>query len=568
MDNKRLDELDLYVNNKKKVGIQMIKKIFRKMKFLKLLFKNDQEEHSKKTDSEVKIVKNIDKNIEFVREKFGKSSDLVIRRITIGSGRKKEAAVVYVEGLVDKTTVNESILRPLMVDARLVDNEGTVLKKNIVDLIQSSTITIGDIKNTKKLNYLVDSILTGETAVIINGCKKALLIGTRGWEERGIQQPETEVVIRGPREAFTETLRTNTAQLRRKIHNPNLVFESMKLGEQTKTEVCIAYIKGIANEKLINEIKRRLERVQTDAILESGYIEEFIEDAPFSPFSTVANTERPDVTAAKILEGRAAILVDGTPFALTVPMLFVESLQISEDYYSRPYYATIIRWIRFTALFVSILSPAVYVALATYHQEIIPTPLLITMIAATEGTPFPAFFAALMMGVVFEILREAGVRLPRPVGQAISIVGALVIGEAAVSAGLISAPMVIMVALTAIATFVVSAQSDAATILRLFLVILAGCLGAFGIMIGLLGILIHIVSLRSFGAPYFSPIAPLSFRDLKDVIIRSPIWAMFTRPRTIGWHDPQRQDFMLMPHPPQKNKEFDEDSQQGGPEQD
>lgn len=538
----------------------MIKEILRKIKFISLLIEDSNQENAE-TDIKSKISGSLKKNLKFINNKIGKSSDFVSRKIMIGSEEKIEASIIYIEGLVDKTYISENILKPLMLEARLVDNEKMPINSsNVIDFIQSNTLSTSELKYTVDLNCLIESVLTGETAILINNVKKALIIGTRGWEARSIQQPETEVIVRGPREGFTETLRTNTAQLRRKIHNPNLTFETMKLGKQTRTDICIAYIKGLANEKLIEEVKRRLKGIQTDAILESGYIEEFIEDAPFSPFSTIANTERPDVAAAKILEGRAAILVDGTPFILTVPMLFVESLQVSEDYYSRPFYSTLIRWIRFIAFLITILLPALYVALATYHQEIIPTSFLITMIAASEGTPFPAFVAALFMGIIFEILREAGVRLPRPVGQAVSIVGALVIGEAAVSAGIVSAPMVIMVALTAISSFVVAAQTDVATILRIFLTILAGVLGAFGIMIGMLGILIHMASLRSFGVPYLSPLAPLSPRDLKDVIVRAPLWAMFTRPRTIAWQDPQRQDFRMMPHPPQdKDKAEDQE---------
>lgn len=527
----------------------MLRKLLRKLRFIELLRNENNEEGDQEVVVDIQVAKKLQENLSYIEKRLGKSSDFVCRKIRLGSEDKIEAAIVYIEGLVDKTSISENILRPLMIDTRLVANEDTAV--NIVKVIETNTITSGDIRYTADLDCLIDSLLTGETGILINSSKKALIIATRGWEARGIQQPETEVVVRGPREGFTETLRTNTSQLRRKIHNPNLIFEAMKLGKQTKTEICIAYIKGLVNDKLVEEIKRRLEGIETDAILESGYIEEFIEDAPFSPFPTIANTERPDVAAAKLLEGRAAILIDGTPFVLTVPMLFVESLQISEDYYSRPFYATIIRWIRIIALFISILLPATYVALATFHQEIIPTPLLITMIAASEGTPFPVFMAAIFMGIVFEILREAGVRLPRPVGQAVSIVGALVIGEAAVSAGLISAPLVIMVALTAISSFVVSPQADAATVLRFILVMLAGSLGAFGIIIGLLGLLVHMTSLRSFGVPYLSPLAPLSLRDLKDVLVRSPLWAMFTRPRTIAWQDPQRQDFRMMPHPPQ-----------------
>jgi spore germination protein KA len=325
--------------------------------------------------------------------------------------------------------------------------------------------------------------------------------------------------------------------LRRKIKSPDLMFDSLKIGVRTKTDVCIAYINGLADPKLIEEIKRRLDRIKTDAILESGYIEQFIEDEPYSIFPMIANSEKPDKVAAKLLEGRAAILVDGTPFVLTAPALFIESFQAAEDYYSRPYFASLIRLLRYVSYFISILAPGLYVAISTFHQELIPTDLLLTMAAAHEGVPFPSVLEAAIMIIMFEILREAGVRLPRPIGSAVSIVGALVIGEAAVSAGLIGAPMVIVVAITAVSSFVVPAQTDSGAILRYGFLILAGFMGGFGIAIGLLAVLFYMASLKSFGVPYLSSLAPFNASDMKDVFIRAPIWEMNKRPKDIPCQD-------------------------------
>jgi spore germination protein KA len=282
------------------------------------------------------------------------------------------------------------------------------LEVDDIDIIRTTMISVGSVEQVNSINEVVDSCLSGDTVLLINGFKEALVISTRGWESRGVEEPKTESVVRGPREGFSETLRTNTTLLRRKIKNPDLTLESMKIGRKTKTSVCIAYLKGVANPRLIEEVKRRLKRINTDAILESGYIEEFIEDAPFSIFPTIANSEKPDVVAAKILEGRAAILVDGTPFVLTVPMVFIENFQSAEDYYSRAYFASLVRVLRFVSFMISTLAPALYVALTTFHQELIPTPLLFTMAAAREGIPFPAVLEAGMMIIVFEILREAG----------------------------------------------------------------------------------------------------------------------------------------------------------------
>jgi spore germination protein KA len=382
------------------------------------------------------------------------------------------------------------------------------------------------------------------------------VIGMRGWAERNIDEPDTEAVVRGSREGFTETLRTNTALIRRRIKNPNLVFESFKIGKQTHTDICIAYIDDIANKKVIEEVKNRLNRIDTDCILESGYIEQFIEDNPFSPFSTIGNSERPDTVAAKLLEGRVAIFCDGTPFVLTVPYLFIETIQISEDYYSRPYLSSLMRWIRLLAFFITLTTPALYVALETFHQEMIPTVLLITAAAAREGIPFPSFIETMLIGIIFELLRESGIRMPRPIGQAVSIVGALVIGEAAVQAGIIGAPMVIIAAVTGIASFIVPAALDALVFFRLFLVLLSAAFGLYGIVVGLIIMLAHVCSLRSFGTPYLAPFAPTIWKDLKDTLIRVPLWLMKSRPKSIAWKkNLKRQKLSLMPNKPDKNKE-------------
>lgn len=362
-----------------------------------------------------------------------------------------------------------------------------------------------------------------------------------------MEDPASETVIRGPREAFTECISNNAALLRIKIKNPALTFESMKIGKRTRTGVQLAYMKGTANPELVDKIKKRLQTIKTDAILESGYIEQYIEDAPFSIFATISYSEKPDVVAAKILEGRVAILVDGTPFVLTAPMLFVENFQTAEDYYNRPLYASMMRILRCVCYALSVFTPAVFVALVTFHQEMIPTPLLFTISAAREGVPFPAIMETGVMAVTFKILREAGLRLPRAVGQAVSIVGALVMGEAAVSAGLVSEPIVIVIALTGVAGFAVPSQADSGTILRFIFLLLGGTMGGFGIAMGILGTMVHLASLKSFGSPFLSPLAPLQPSDTKDAVIRAPLWSMVSRPKGMSKNNRVRQKFTVPP---------------------
>ncbi len=506
----------------------------------------------KKSRTSASVSAELTANLTYLQEALGSSTDVVIRQFTVGSAQPVKAALAFIDGLADNVMINESIMKPLMLEMRMVADG--LSKKDILTVIKDKVISMGQLREVDNLSAMLDGMLSGDTVLMLDGYSSALLFGTRGWESRGVEEPLTEAVVRGPREGFTETLRTNTSLLRRKIKNPLLRFEVLTLGRQTRTGICIAYIKDLADEKIVSEVRKRLERIDVDSILESGYIEEFIEDAPLSPFATVGNTEKPDVAAAKMLEGRVAILVDGTPFALTVPYLFVESIQTSEDYYTRTFFATLIRWIRIIALTSTALLPAVYIALLTFHQEMIPTQLLLSMAASAEGVPFPAFVQAFFMGLVFEILREAGIRMPRPVGQAVSIVGALVIGQAAVAAGLVLPSMVIVVAFTGITEFIVATQIESVTLFRIFVTGLAAVLGFYGILLATLALLIHVLTLRSFGVPFMSPLASGSIWDLKDVFLRVPKWAMLTRPQAIPTNNRLRQKPLQYPRPPSGKK--------------
>jgi spore germination protein KA len=530
----------------------MFRKIIKKLRLRQILQQNAKKKSQDNSSSkQTKLSHQLQDNLTLFRNILGQNSDLVIREFSFGGDGKTKAALIFFDGLVDKEIINESIIKPLMYDSHLFSPQ-QLKRQQSFDFLEKKMISVGEVKRISSVDDLLNDCLYGDTVFLIDNFAEALIINTKGWEFRGVTEPKTEAVVRGPREGFTETLNVSISLLRRKIRHPDLIMEKMQLGEKTKTEVCLAYLKGVVSSGLVAEVKTRLQSIKTDAILESGYIEQFIEDAPFSPFPTVANSEKPDVVAAKLLEGRVAILVDGTPMVLTVPMLFVEGFQTAEDYYSRPYYVSFIRFLRFISFFISLLAPGAYVALTTFHQELIPTPLLLTIAAAREGAPFPVVVEILLMGLFFEIIREAGIRLPRPIGSAISIVGALVIGEAAVSAGLIGAPIVIVIAITAITSFVVISLADVVLLLRLLLILAAAFLGGFGIIIFLLGLLIHLTTLRSFGAPYFAPFAPLNLRGLKDTVIRAPLWAMGTRPQAISTVNRRRQKFGLLPQPPSK----------------
>ncbi len=496
------------------------------------------------------ISKDLDRNLYFIKHIFAQCSDIIIREFKIGMDQQIEVFLVMVDGLTDKSAIHDNLIKALLLSHCKIN------KHNALPIVEQCVLSLASISKTKTLDNVVHAILAGDTALFIDGSDTVMIASLRAWESRSVEEPDTEAVVRGPREGFIETLRSNTALLRRYIRTPNLKTEMMNIGTQTKTDVCIIYIKGIVDEKIVQEVKLRLSKIEIDSILESGYIESFIEDAPFSLFPTVGNSEKPDVISAKLLEGRVAILVDGTPFVLTIPYLFIEAFQSSEDYYLRPYYASFIRLLRWLSFSIAVFLPSVYVALTTFHQEILPLSLLLSIAAAQEGTPFPAAFEAILMQIIYEILKEAGVRLPRPVGQAISIVGALVIGEAAVTAGLIGAPMVVIVALTAISSFVVPSLGDVNVMMRLGLLILSGFSGLYGIIMGFVVILIHQCSLRSFGIPYMSPIAPANLSDMKDVFVRVPWWAMLTRPNFSGAKNRKRQKYGQIPQPPSNERKI------------
>ena len=494
------------------------------------------------------LSKDINENLATIKNIFINTDDLIIREFKIGRELQVNAFAVMIVGLINEASVNENLIRPLM------SLDLDINKESTLKVVKESALFVASIQETRKLDDTVRGILSGDTALFIDETDSALIASFRGWQARSIVEPKTESVVRGPREGFVESLSTNIALLRRKIKNPQLKFEKMTVGNQTRTDISIAYIDNIANAKTVQEVKDRVSRIDTDSILESGYIEEFIEDAPYSLFPTVGNSEKPDIIAAKLLEGRIAVLTDGTPFVLTVPYLFIEAFQNSEDYYARPYLSTFIRWLRWLAFIISVFLPALYVAITTFHQELLPTSLLISVASSHEGIPFPTIVEAVLMQIAFEILREAGLRLPKAVGQAVSIVGALVIGEAAVSAGLVGSPMVVVMALTGISSFVVPTLTDVTTITRFILLLLAGFSGLYGVILGFVGIITHQLSLRSYGQPYLSPLAPLNVSDLKDVIIRTPWWAMNARPNGLSKNS-HRQKKSLIPHLPREEND-------------
>lgn len=500
-------------------------------------------------------------NLRLVRTALGESMDVIIREFTLGP---TPAALVYIDGLLDKPTVQENVLRAIMVDTHLIDAAGASAR-SLIPVVKERVLSVGDVQEVRDIEALISGVLDAHAAILFNQNDTGLIVNLPGFKVRSVEEPKTEPVVRGPREGFVESLRINLSLLRRKVKSSDLRLQHHRVGRVTRTDVCVAYIEGLANPEVVNEVRRRLGRIDIDGILESGYIEQLIEDAPRSLFPTVGNTEKPDRLAAQLLEGRVGIITDGTPTTLTVPYFFIETLQSSEDYYMRHIPSSFFRILRTFALFLTLFLPALYVATSSFNPEMLPTALLVTMAASREGIPLPAVGEILVLGVFYEVLRESGLRLPRPVGEAVSIAGAIVIGQAAVQAGLVSTPAIIVTALAAIASFVVPSQADAWILLRLFLVSLSAVAGFFGLFTGLTLILAHLVSLRSFGVPYLAPLAPLRTEGLKDTFIRAPWWAMDRRPPFLARRDNLwRSGPSTAPSPPGEKASEPGDRPEGG----
>ncbi|SMC26960.1 spore germination protein KA [Clostridium acidisoli DSM 12555] len=506
----------------------------------------------KKTNNKNKestIYADIDINLNNLKKIIGKSDDIVFREFKISEHIGIRAFACFVEGLVDKEVLDFNIIRTLI-------HENITMVNNIERSLVDSVFSTMNSTVEKDFNKVLNEILSGKVALFIDSCCFVIIMDIRKWAQRNIEEPNTEAAVRGSREGFTETLRVNTAMIRRIIESPNLVFEPFAIGKRTNTKINIAYIDDVADMKVVDEVRQRLSRIDTDAILESGYVEQFIEDNSFSLFATVGNSERPDKVAAKILEGRIAILCDGTPFVLTVPHLFIENFQVNEDYYSRPFLSSLIRLIRLLAFITNLTLPAVYIAIETFHQEMIPTVLILTAASAREQTPFPAVVEVIIMEIFFQLIRESGVRMPRSLGQTVSIIGTLVIGEAVVQAGIIGAPMIIISALSSICSFIIPSIFDSTTCFRYILIVLSSIAGLYGIILGIIFMIVHLCSLRSFGSPYFSPIAPMNLEGLKDSFIRAPLWLMKLRPKSITWKNLKKQKVStLKPNKPNKPDE-------------
>lgn len=484
-----------------------------------------------KEEIKYEISWDVEKDVKYLKELLKDNSDVVFRQFRI---QKMNAAIIYIDGMSDKFLLNDYVLESLMKEDDPI--------RDVHD-IKDKILTISDMREVEKLSEAVNAMLSGESIMLIDGLGAAFILATRSWPARGVGEPSGETVVRGAREGFTETVRFNTALVRRRIRDTRLRMVAKSIGVRSKTDVVITYIDDIVNKDVLDELTERINSIKIDAVLDSGYISQLIEDNEMSPFPQIQSTERPDVVAAALYDGRVAVLVDNSPFALIVPTTLPNLFQSPDDYYQRWINGSFIRLVRLIALIASVIMPAFYIAVTSFHTSIIPARLAYSIAASREGVPFPAFIEVLIMEVSLSLLIEAIVRLPRPMGATIGIVGGLIIGQAAVSAGIVSPIMIIIIGTTAITEFIAPNYEVAIGVrmIRFLVIIAAAVVGLYGIMLALILVLTHLIRLKSFGIPYLAPAVNTDINDFKDLFIRLPFKYFKKRPTYMGTRDKIRQ---------------------------
>ena len=480
-----------------------------KRKIELLTKKQVEKERPKET---VAFTSNLTENLILLSKQFPDSMDLQIREITIGKGR---IAVLCCEGLTSSQTLAMALVNPLTNYA----NANEMTSDEIFDFIRNKSVLAAEQHEIYNFDELFTRIMYGFAIVLIDGKSSGFAIGVQGFQFRSVSEPTNEINELGSKEAFTEPIRTNLSMIRRRIRSPELRFNLMNIGKTSKTDVCVVYLNDRAAVKLVNKVKRKLSQIDIDIVLDSSYLIPFLENNAFSLFSSVGSTERPDVLCGKIREGRIAVLIDGSPYALIVPYLFSENFKSFDDYAHKPYFTTFIRVLKYFSFFISFLLPGGYVAITTFHPELLPRELLFSIASAESAIPFSVMVEAIIIYLAFEIMREAGIRLPNAVGHTIGIVGALVIGDAAVNAGLVSAPIVMVVAITAICAFTVPKLYEPIMVLRFAFIIIGGLSGLFGIALSLAFVGAIISSMNSLNIPMTAPLSPFDIRWISDSLL-------------------------------------------------
>ena len=461
-----------------------------------------------------------------IKTDFGESADLLVRPSIVGG---RQAYYVAIEGLTDKELLEEHVIKPLSLSEEV--SPATLGEK----VYLSSPVRL-----VKDRGQAVQSIAEGMTALLLAEESEIALFSVKKWERRSVEEPPTSSVIKGPREGFTEDVTVNAALLRRRLKSRSLVIKERLIGKYTQTKVLVCYLSDVAAEKTVDLVNERLSHVEIDGVIDSSYLTKFLEDDPSSLFPQVGTLEKPDVVAAKLLEGRVAVFTDGSPIAITIPYIIMEDFQSPSDYYYSPYNATLARFIRLFSIAVSLLFPSLFVAAELFHLQLIPLSFLLTIVSSIKGIPLSPSYEMFFTLLIFEILNEASVRMPKYVGMVVSIVGGLVLGETAVNAGIISAPTLMIVAFSGICLFTVPELEKTFSIIRLLFLFVAGSIGLYGLIAAIVFLIIYLVSFESYQTPLLAPFSPLITKDLKDSFYKGFLIEQTRRPRSIVNGDRKR----------------------------
>lgn len=490
-------------------------------------------------------MKNSNSLIETISNKFVEENKVVETKYKI---KDEDFSIFYIESLINKQLYSSGVLAPI---EKLVRNQNgensksqeTKTKQNqkIIDIIKEEIVSISSVEENDDEKQIEQKIFSGSVCIVFED--NSLIIPLFGAEKRGIEEPPTARVVKGPREGFVEDIATNIGLVRKRMRTKNLKIKDFFIGRQSKTQVSILYIEGVAKPSVIKEVERRLSLIDIDAIVDSYYIESFLEKDKLKFFRRVGNTEKPDIFCSKILEGRVGLIVDGSPVALSVPFVLLEDLQSPEDYYTIPAQATFVRFMRFGGLILAILIPGVYVALQSFNYRILPINFLITLLSSIEGLSVPPLIELLLVLLLFEVITEASLQMPNSLGMALSIIGALALGNTAVDAGIISPPSVVLVAISSVALYIIPDQIAETRLLRILFTLIGGIIGLYGIITGLIILTTYLTSITSFGVPYLSPFAPHIKGDQKDAFVKKAVQEMNSRPVLFSGKNTTRQGF-------------------------
>ncbi|MCT4594012.1 MAG: spore germination protein [Anaeromicrobium sp.] len=478
---------------------------------------------------------NMKANIDLIMNEIGSNSPVIVKDFFIGNKKTFDATIIYVNGLVNKDVIERGILKPLMFQV----DENITINNHTAEYICKKYIPLPNVQIETNIINVIDSIKSGKTVILIDKVSNFIVIDTAGGNFRTISDPPTESTVRGSREGFVENLETNISMLRRKIKDKNLTIENLKIGRRSQTNLVLMYIEDIVNKDVLKKIRDKINNIDVDAVNDTGILEQYLEESTYSIFPQIYGTERPDIVKANLLEGRVAIILNGTPYVLTAPAIFVEFFQAVEDYSERTIVSSFTRLLRIVAVLIIITLPSIYLTLIQYNAELIPIKFLNPIVQSREGIALTPFLEILAMEIVVEFLREGGLRLPPRIASTLSIVGGIIIGNTAVESKIVSPTTLLIIGISVVATFLIPNYEMSLSIrfIRFPMLILTSAMGFLGITSGMFFLIVHLYSLESFGVPYFS----LKEGDLKDIFIRAPLWKMNNRPKSIPNNNPIRQ---------------------------